>query len=126
MMTFSDKIRLSREKAKLTQQQLADEVGVSKRTIASYETTNAIARKSTTEKLAHALKVSVKYLSDPDCTDPLADIEKDEHVLEARSLYGNAGTRDVETLLSEKPPLLPAGKLAQEQKKPCLEAGRTA
>ena len=126
MMTFSDKTRLSREKAKLTQQQLADEVGVSKRTIASYETTNAIARKSTTEKLAHALKVSVKYLSDPDCTDPLADIEKDEHVLEARSLYGNAGTRDVETLLSENTALFAGRNLSQDQKDAFFEAVMTA
>ena len=36
-MTFSDKIKLSRELCNLTQQQLADKVGVSKRTIASYE-----------------------------------------------------------------------------------------
>lgn len=121
-MTFSDKIRHAREMAKLTQQQLADKVGVSKRAIAAYETTNAIARKSTMEKLARALKVSVKYLSDPDCTDPLADIEKDEHVLEARRLYGNAGARDVDTLLSENAALFAGGDLSQDQKDAFFEA----
>lgn len=63
-MTFSDKIKRSREVAGLTQQGLADLVGVSKRTIASYECTNAMARRSTVVKLARALKVSVKYLTD--------------------------------------------------------------
>lgn len=43
-MTFSDKIKVAREQAGLTQQQLADSTGVSKRTIASYESGGAIAR----------------------------------------------------------------------------------
>ena len=51
-MTFSDKIKVSRELCNLTQQQLADKVGVSKRTIASYESTDARARSSTMRKLA--------------------------------------------------------------------------
>ena len=87
-MTFSDKIKLAREVAKMTQHELAQEVGVSQRTIASYESGGARARKSTTEKLAHALKVSVRYLSDDDCTNPLEDIEKDEYIEQARELYG--------------------------------------
>ena len=56
-MTFSDKIKVSRELCNLTQQQLADKVGVSKRTIAAYETTDAKARSSTMRKLAVALNV---------------------------------------------------------------------
>jgi len=36
-MTFSDKIKRSREVAQLTQVELAELVGVSQRTIASYE-----------------------------------------------------------------------------------------
>ena len=51
-MTFSDKIKVAREQAGLTQQQLADSTGVSKRTIASYESGGAIARASTMLKLA--------------------------------------------------------------------------
>ncbi len=121
-MTFSDKIKRARGAADLTQQELADMVGVSKRTIASYECSNAIARRTTMEKLAAALKVSVKYLSDPDCTDPLEDIEKDTHVLEARRLYGSAGARDVDTLLSENAALFAGGELSQEQKDAFFEA----
>ena len=88
-MTFSDKIKRAREVAKMTQHDLAQEVGVSQRTIASYESGGARARKSTTEKLAHALKVSVRYLSDDDCTNPLEDIEKDEYI-EQIVQYGGA------------------------------------
>lgn len=121
-MTFSDKIKRARGVADLTQQELADMVGVSKRTIASYESTDAIARRSTIEKLAAALKVSVRYLTDPECSDPLADIEKDAHVLEARRLYGSAGARDIDALLSENAALFAGGDLSQEQKDAFFEA----
>lgn len=121
-MTFSDKIKRAREAAKMTQVQLAEAVGVSQRTIASYESGGALARRGTTAKLGRALKVSVKYLSDPDCTDPLADIEKDEYVEEARARYGARGARDVDGLLSDNAALFAGGELSQEQKDVFFEA----
>ena len=75
-MTFSDKIKVSRELCNLTQQQLADKVGVSKRTIASYESTDARARSSTMRKLAMALGASYDYLANDEITDPQQGIEK--------------------------------------------------
>lgn len=121
-MTFSDKIKLAREAAKLTQNELAREVGVSQRTIASYESGGARARRSTTEKLARALKVSVKYLSDDDCIDPLADIEKDGYIEQARAMYGTRGVRDMDSLLQENAALFAGGELSQEQKDTFFEA----
>ena len=121
-MTFSDKIKLAREMAKLTQNELAREVGVSQRTIASYESGGARARRSTTEKLAHALKVSVKYLSDDACIDPLADIEKDGYIEQARELYGSKGVRDMDSLLQDNAALFAGGELSQEQKDAFFEA----
>lgn len=121
-MTFSDKIKRAREVMKMTQYELAQEVGVSQRTIASYESGGARARKSTTEKLAHALNVSVKYLSDDDCTNPLEDIEKDEYIEQARALYGAKGVRDMDELLRENAALFAGGELSQEQKDAFFEA----
>ena len=121
-MTFSDKIKRAREVAKLTQYELAQEVGVSQRTIASYESGGARARRSTTEKLARALKVSVKYLSDDACVDPLEDIEKDEYIDQARALYGAKGVRDMDTLLADNAALFAGGELSQEQKDAFFEA----
>ena len=115
-MTFSDKIKRARDIANLTQQELADSIGVSKRTIASYESQGAVPRRSTLAKLARALKVSVKYLSDDTCTDPLADIEQDDYVAEARELYGEKGARDMEGLLAANTALFAGGELSQEQK----------
>ena len=121
-MTLSDKIKRSREVADLTQQELADLVGVSKRTIPSYESTNAVARRTTIVKLARALKVSVRYLSDDECTDPLADIEKDDYVEEARQRYGASGARDVDALLRDNAALFAGGELSQEEKDAFFEA----
>ena len=125
-MTFSDKIKRAREVAQLTQNALSKEVGVSQRTIASYESGGAIARRSTMQKLARALKVSYKYLSDENCTDPLEDIDKDPYGEEARALYGASGARDMEQLLADNTALFAGGELSQEQKDAFFEAVMTA
>lgn len=125
-MTFSDKIKRAREVANMTQQELADAVGVSKRTIASYESGGAIARRSTTAKLASALKVSVKFLSDDACTDPLEEIEKDDYLEQARALYGAKGVRDMDELLQDNAALFAGGELSQEQKDKFFQAVMTA
>ena len=125
-MTFSDKIKRAREVVKLTQLELAKEVGVSQRTIASYESGGARARRSTTEKLARALKVSVKYLSDDNCTNPLEDIEQDEYIDQARALYGAQGVRDMDELLRDNTALFAGGELSQEQKDAFFQAVMTA
>lgn len=121
-MTFSDKIKRAREVAGLTQNELAQAAGVSQRTIASYESGGAIARRTTTERLAKALKVSVKYLTDENCTDPTEDIEKDGYVEQARSLYGAKGARDVNALLEENAALFAGGELSQSEKDAFFEA----
>ena len=121
-MTFTDKIKRAREVAGLTQHELAEAVGVSQRTIASYESSGAKARRGTTEKLAKALKVSVKYLSDENCTDPLEDIEKDAYVDQARALYGYRGARDMDTLLNENQALFAGGEISEEQKDQFFQA----
>ena len=115
-MKFSEKIIKARDVIGLTQQELGDTIGVSKRTIASYESEGAIPRKSTLAKLASALKVSTKYLANEDCTDPLEDIEHDDYVAEARALYGSKGARDMEGLLKANAALFAGGELSQEQK----------
>ena len=106
-MTFSDKIKVSRERCNLTQQQLADKVGVSKRTIASYESSGAIARSSTMRKLAVALNVSYDYLANDEVTDPKQGIEKMEHI-EAVS--------EVDELLERNAALFAGGELSEEAK----------
>ena len=115
-MTFSDKIKLSRELCNLTQQQLADKVGVSKRTIASYESSGAIARSSTMRKLAKALNVSYDYLTNDNITDPKQGIEKIEYIEEARNQFGNRAAKEVDELLERNAALFAGGELSEEAK----------
>ena len=133
-MTFSDKIKLSRELCNLTQQQLADKVGVSKRTIASYESSGAIARSSTMRKLARALNVSYDYLTNDNITDPKQGIEKIEYIEEARNQFGNRAAKEVDELLERNAALFAGGELSEEAKdafftavtKACLECKEQA
>lgn len=115
-MTFSEKIILMRERAKLTQQQLADLTGISRRTIVSYECNGAIARASTMRKLATALGVSYDYLANDEITDPEYGLEKAPYVEEARGALGNKAAKEVDKLLEQNAALFAGGELSEEAK----------
>ena len=115
-MTFSDKIKVSRELCNLTQQQLADKVGVSKRTIASYESTDARARSSTMRKLAVALGVYYDYLANDEIIDPQQGIEKMTYIETARQQFGNKAANEVDELLERNAALFAGGELSEEAK----------
>ena len=122
MKMFAEKVKDGRVALGLSQSQLAETVGVSTRTIQTYEQGAKMPRATTIHKLAKALKVSVKFLSDETCEDPIADIEKDAYIEEARNLYGHKGAKDVATLLQENAALFAGGELTQEQKDDYFEA----
>lgn len=122
MKPFSEKVISARKDLGLTQTQLGDAIGVSLRTILDYEKGRKAPRPSTMLKLAKALKVSVKFLSDDSCENPTEDIEKDSYIEEARSLYGSQGARDVDQLLADNAALFAGGELSQEQKDIFFEA----
>lgn len=115
-MTFSDKIKRSREVKGFTQQELADRVGVSKRTIASYESTDARARSSTMRKLAEALDVSLDFLARDEITDPQYGMEKKQYVEAVRGTYGDKGAKEMDELLERNIALFAGGELSEEAK----------
>ena len=121
-MNFSDKVKRSREVRELTQQQLADLTGVSKRTIASYESGGAMARSSTLRKLAQALGVSTDYLKHDEITDPTYGIEKEPFIEEARGRFGAKAAREVDALLEQNAALFAGGELSQEAKDDFFQA----
>lgn len=122
MMSFTDKVKDARAARDLTQPQLAEMVGVSDRSILAYERGEKKPRQGTMLKLARALGVSVKFLTDDSCTNPVEDIEKDGYIQEARDLYGPKGARDIDELLSENQALFAGGELSQEQKDKFFQA----
>lgn len=122
MKTFADKVKDARTELGWSQTQLGEAVGVSLRTILAYEKSEKHPRPSTLLKLAKALKVSVKFLSDDECEDPTADIEKDGYIEEARARYGAKGGRDVEAILADNAALFAGGELSQSQKDAFFDA----
>ena len=126
MKLFSEKVRDARCELGLSQTQLGELVGVSLRTILAYEKGEKQPRQATMLRLAKALKVSVKFLSDDNCKNPVEDIEKDGYIEEARERYGSQGVRDVNKLLEDNAALFAGGELSQDQKDAFFRAVMTA
>lgn len=122
MKSFSEKARDARIELGLTQTQLGEEVGISLRTIVAYERGEKKPRQATMLKLAKALKVSVKFLSDDECENPLEDIEKDGYISVVREKYGAKGAKDMDSLLAANAALFAGGELSQEQKDAFFDA----
>lgn len=114
-MKFSEKVRQARMVANLSQSQLAQKIGVSKRAVAAYETENTRPRERTMYHLAKALGVSVKYLSDIKCTNPLEEIEKDEAMLRTYELYGKSDAEKLSELLTQNKALFAGGSLSEDE-----------
>lgn len=122
MKTFSDKIKAARRELKLNQQQLADLVGVSKRSIAAYESTDIKPRGAVMKRLAQALNVSVDYLLIDRQEEPDYSIGSSPYIEEARRRFGSRGAAEVEALLSQNAALFAGGALDQEAKDAFFEA----
>ena len=63
-MTFGDKLKSLRKGLKLTQQQLAERVGVAKSVVSYYEASERYPSYDVLVKLAHIFHVSTDYLLD--------------------------------------------------------------
>ena len=126
MKTFAEKVKDARAELNLSQLQLAEIADVSVRAIQTYEQGLKQPRQGVMLKLAKALNVSVKFLSDDTCEDPLEDIEKDGYIAEARERYGSKGANDIDSLLSANQALFAGGELSQDQKDKFFEAVMTA
>ena len=80
MTTFGDKIRKLRKEKKMTQQKLGDMVGVSHRTIRSWEVEGRYPKQSSLyQKLADALQCRGSYLMNDNETVCLGNDESSEY-----------------------------------------------
>lgn len=122
MKSFAEKVFDARTELGISQSQLGEQVGVSLRSILAYEKGEKTPRPSTVLKLARVLNVSVKFLTDDNCENPLEDIEKDGYIEEARERYGAKGARDLDTLISENCALFAGGELTADEKDVFFEA----
>lgn len=122
MKSFAEKVFDARTELGFSQSQLGERVGVSLRSILAYEKGEKTPRPSTVLKLARVLNVSVKFLTDENCENPLEDIEKDGYIEEARERYGAKGARDLDTLIRENCALFAGGELTADEKEVFFEA----
>ncbi|MBQ6239355.1 MAG: helix-turn-helix transcriptional regulator [Firmicutes bacterium] len=122
MKSFSDKIKDARASLGLSQTEIAQATGVSVRSIAAYENGEKTPRQGTMLKLAKALQVSVTFLTDDSCEDPMADIDKDGYIAEAREHYGASGARDMQQLMQDNAAFFAGGSVSQEEKDMLFES----
>lgn len=121
-MTFSDKVKIARDKRGINQEQLAELMGVSRRSVVAWETTGTMPRGWRIRKLAELLGVSEDYLENDEITDPQYGLEKKEYVEETRSRFGDRAAKEVDALLEKNVALFAGGEISQEAKDAYFEA----
>jgi transcriptional regulator with XRE-family HTH domain len=114
-MQFGDKIRAARQAVEMTQETLAEKVGVSRRTIALYETNKRKPKNAgTIIALAKALNVSTDYFM---TDDELKQIQEQDAFLEqAGEQYGNRGKAQARLLLDQTSALFAGDDLSEDDK----------
>ena len=106
-MKFGEKVKKLRKEMKLSQGELAEKIGVSARSVASYEAGTSYPRyKETYEALAAALGVEVNYLR----------TEEEEFLEDVGQQFGTRGQRQAAAILSEAAGLFAGGELSEEDK----------
>lgn len=104
-MTFGERVKVQRRRNGMSQDDLAAGVGVSRRTITSWETGKAFPRtRQMYAALAGVLHVPVNYFLS----------EEDAFILEAEEQFGYRGRKGAERLTRELTALFAGGELAEE------------
>jgi len=106
-MKFGDKLRDLRKEKGLTQTELGKEIGVSLRTIISYETGKSYPKKREIySKLAKYFNIDINFL-----------LTEDEiFITEAKEKYGSRGAKQAAELVAEIGGLFAGGELSESDK----------
>jgi transcriptional regulator with XRE-family HTH domain len=115
-MTFAEKVMSTRLALNLSQKELADKVGVSERSIYSYEQTNIFPRKTVLKKLADALNVSVTYLSDEKVNNRMKNLGEEMFIANVKDEYGYRSAQEAEDVLERASALFAGGDLDDDAK----------
>jgi len=115
-MSFGEKIRNARIALNLSQIELAEMVGITERSIYSYEQTGSQPRMVILTKLAQALNVSVGYLVDEEETDKEKNISQEIFLANVKNQYGHRGVKEATDVLAKATALFAGGDLEEEAK----------
>ncbi len=112
-MRFGEKVKAARKELGLTQRDLADQIGVSLRTVQNYEIFNRYPKqREIYAKLSLALKVPVNYLLS----------EEEEFLDEAARTYGSRGQQQAAELVAAVNGLFAGGQMAEEDMDEMMKA----
>ena len=106
-MTFGEKFKAEREKRKLTQQEVADALGINRRMITRYE--NGISFPRTKDAYR---KIAEYYLL----------TEDEEFVVQASEQYGSRGMKQAKDLIEGMSGLFAGGTLSEQDKDAVMKA----
>ena len=116
MKTTGEKIRDRRITLDMTQNALAEKMGVTIRTISSYETAGAKPRGQNLRKLSTILGVSEVYLLNDEIEDESYGLDEAAYIESARDAYGKKGADDITRLLTQTQAMFAGGDIPQEDK----------
>ena len=112
-MTFGEKVRNERNRLGLSQDELAKQIGVSRRVISSYENDSSRPRGTARyQKLADSLGVNINYLLSED----------EAFIANVEDNYGRRGVKQAKELLAEVTGLFAGGEMADEDMREMVDA----
>jgi len=115
-MKFGEKVRAARIALNLSQIELGEKVGVTERSIYSYEQTGIFPRKAVLLRLAGALNVSVGYLMDEEAGSTPSNFDQELFFANAKNQYGAKGAREASEVLKRAATLFAGGELEDSAK----------
>ena len=112
-MTFGEKVRNERNRLGLSQDELAKQIGVSRRVISSYENDSSRPRRTERyQKLADSLDVNINYLLSED----------EAFIANVEDNYGCRRVKQTKELLAEVTGLFAGGEMADEDMREMVDA----
>ena len=121
-MTFADKIRQLREEAGITQDQLASELGITRRSVIKYELGEAAPKKRILECIAEYFRIDPAVLADDNAELPQITSLEESYLNDIREKYGDKAASDMSDLFSSAAAFFAGGELPQEEKDKFLKA----
>lgn len=110
-MPFADKLKQRRLLLNYSQEKLAEEIGVSTRTITNYECGNTFPPGEKLKMIANCLGVTIENLISED----------EEYIIEANEKGGSKSAREVRRLAHEVSGLFAGGQLTDEDRDTAME-----
>ena len=128
-MLFGEKLKNARTHMDMSQDELAELIGVSRKTIYGYEQLGKLPRKDNLEKISEILQVSEKYLMNDSITDPGEDFNKEACIRKMAKEQEKEGRkrnrkneRELKNILDRTAALMAGGEIDEEAKDAFMES----